>query len=193
MRAKCLGYAGLAGALLVGTVVVPGSSGCKHNPPPPAATAAAPPGPAAPPPPCTTPEPLKITLTASARLNLGEKGEALATVVRIYQLKGVSKLIGVGFDDLMDHDKESLGEDFLGVQEVTINPGERQDPPIVRKPDAGFLLAVALFRRPAGTTWKAIKRLNPPDPQFCQPVVKGARVVDGTVRLALDENRIELR
>jgi type VI secretion system VasD/TssJ family lipoprotein len=193
MRAKCLGYAGLAGALLVGTVVVPGSAGCKHNPPPPAATPASTPGAAAPPAACTTPEPLKIVLTASARLNLGEKGEALATVVRLYQLKGVSKLIGVGFDDLMDHDKEALGEDFLGVQEVTINPGERQEPPIVRKPDAGFLLAVALFRRPAGTTWKAIKRLNPPDPQFCQPPAKGTRVVDGTVRLALDENRIELR
>jgi type VI secretion system VasD/TssJ family lipoprotein len=192
MRAKCWGYAGLAGALLVGTVIVPGSSGCKTNPPPPAATPATA-GPGAPPAACTTPEPLRITLTASARLNLGEKGEALATVVRIYQLKGASKLIGVGFDDLMDHDKESLGEDFLAVQEVTINPGERQEPPIVRKPDAGFLLAVALFRRPAGTTWKAIKRLNPPDPQFCHPVAKGARIVDGTVRLALDENRIELR
>ena len=195
MRAKCLGYAGLVGALLVGTVVVPGSSGCKHAPPPaPAATpgtAATPAG--APPGPCTTPEPLKISLTASPRLNLGEKGEALATVVRLYQLKGIGKLTGVGFDDLLDHDKDTLAEDFVGVQEVTVNPGEKQDPPTVRKPDAAYLLAVALFRQPAGTTWKAVKKLNSPDPNFCQPPAKGARVVDGTVRLFLDENRIELR
>jgi len=81
--------------------------GCSHSsPPPPAAAPAA----ATKPPPsaCSAPEPLHVSLTASARLNPGEKGEALATVVRIYQLKGVGKMMGVSFDDLLDHDKDTL-------------------------------------------------------------------------------------
>jgi type VI secretion system VasD/TssJ family lipoprotein len=169
--------------------------GCSHSSPPPSASA---PAAAAKPPPsaCSAPEPLHVSLTASARLNPGEKGEALATVVRIYQLKGVGKMMGVSFDDLLDHDKDTLADDFVTMQEVTINPGDKLEPPIVRNADARYVLAVALFRQPTGTTWKVTKRLNSPDPDYCHtpPPAKGTQAAnDGTVRLFLDENRIELR
>jgi type VI secretion system VasD/TssJ family lipoprotein len=193
MRAKGSGLAGLAGIVGLATGLLSASLACSHAPPP----APGAPAPAAPgaPPPCATPEPLRIGLTASTRLNPGEKGEALATVVRLYQLKGVAKLTGVSFDDLLDHDKETLGEDFLSVQEVTINPGEKQEPPTVRNPDAHYLFAVALFRQPTGTTWKVTTKLNSPDPDYCHKAAapKGARTNDSAVRLFLDENRIELR
>jgi type VI secretion system protein VasD len=120
----------------------------------------------------------------------------LATVVRLYQLKGTGKLMGVSFDDLLDHDKDALGEDFLGVQEVTINPGERLEPAVKRNPESNYLLAVALFRRPAGTTWKVVKKLGAPDPGYCHAPADQAQVAranDGAVRLYLDENRLELR
>ena len=187
----CWGYAGLGAVISMLAMV-----GCSHPKPPPAtaatpaATPAAPAPPSAPPP-CKGPEPLRVVLTATSRLNPGEKGEALATVVRLYQLKGIAKLMGVSFDDLLDHDKDTLGEDFIAVQDVTINPGERLEPTVVRNPDTNYLLAVALFRQPAGTTWKTTKRLNPPNPQFCDDGAQASN--DGTVRLALDENRIELR
>jgi len=198
MRAKCFEHAGLAGALRLGTIVALASSfSCSHPQPPPPATAGAA-GPAAPAP-CPTPEPLKIVLQASAHTNPGEKGEALATVVRLYQLKGITKLTGTSFDDLLDHDKEALADEFLGVQEVTVNPGERQEPPVARNADANFLMAVALFRQPTGTTWKAIKKLLPANPDHCHPPAaeKGNTPPppppDGTVRFFIDENRIELR
>jgi type VI secretion system protein VasD len=192
MAANRLGFRGFGAASrlahtfgIAGLLIAPS---CSHAPP----RARAPAAPAAAPSPCKTPQPLRVNLTATASLNPGEKGEALATVVRLYQLKGVSKLTGVSFDDLLDRDKETLGEDFLGVQEITINPGERLSPPIVRNPEAGFLLAVALFRRPAGTTWKVSTRLRPADPDYCR--VEGDRArSDGMIRLFLDENRLELR
>lgn len=188
---------------------------CSHAPPPAPAKspAAAAPAPGAPPP-CTTPEPLGLTLQASAQVNPGEKGEALATVVRLYQLKGTGKLQGASFDDILDHDKETLGEDFVGVSELTINPGETLDPPLVRSPDANYLAAVALFRRPAGTTWRAVQRLAPPDPQHCHPpdakksdqnggkdktdkkdrnANLGAISSRPVTRFTLDENRVNLR
>jgi type VI secretion system protein VasD len=167
--------------------------GCSHPPPPPPATPSSPQASAPPaaPPPCKGPEPLRVVLTATARLNPGEKGEALATVIRLYQLKGITKLMGVSFDDLLDHDKDTLGEDFIAVQDVTLNPGERLEPTVVRNAETNYLLAVALFRQPAGTTWKTTKRLSPPNPQFCEAGTQATN--DGTVRLALDENRIELR
>lgn len=191
MHAKATGLAGLAGILGMATGILSPALGCSHAPPP-GATA---PGvnPAAP---CAAPEPLRVSLTASRRLNPGEKGEALATVVRLYQLKGVAKLTGVSFDDLLDHDKDTLGDDFVAVQEVTVNPGEKLDPPAVRNPDSRYVLAVALFRQPTGTTWRVTKKLNPPNPDFCHQPADPSKATgpdDGMVRLFLDENRLELR
>jgi type VI secretion system protein VasD len=146
---------------------------------------------------------LRVSLQASQRLNPGERGEALATVIRLYQLKGTGKLASASFDDLLDHDREALGEDFLAVQEVTINPSEKLDPPIARNADATTLGAVALFRQPSGTTWRAIVRLASPDAQYCHPApppkdTKNAskndsKLPDNVTRIFLDENRLELR
>jgi hypothetical protein len=69
---------------------------------------------------------------------------------------------------------------------------------------------VALFRQPAGTTWRAIVKLPPPDPQYCHakdnkdakdsknaPKVEttknDAKLLDNVTRIFLDENRLELR
>ncbi|HSS39490.1 MAG TPA: type VI secretion system lipoprotein TssJ [Polyangia bacterium] len=169
--------------------------GCGHSPstPPPAS-------PATPPAPCTSPEPLHISLKADARLNPSERGEPLATVVRIYQLKGTGRITVASFDDLMDHDRDTLGEDFVAVQEVTMNPGTKLDPPLFRAADATYVAVVGLFRRPSSTTWRAIEKLPPADPQFCHPAPPpdpkkankpAAAPKDPTLRFSLEENRLK--
>jgi type VI secretion system VasD/TssJ family lipoprotein len=186
MAIKRFGFEGLLAALLTSLAA------CSHTPPP-APTAAAP---------CTTPEPLRVDIQASARLNPGERGEALATVVRLYQLKGAAKLSVASFDDLLDHDREALADEFLAVQEVTVNPGDKLDPPATRNAEATHVAAVALFRQPAGTTWRAVVKLPPPDPQHCHPAPEhrdagapaGGGANSGSVmRISLDGNRLELR
>jgi type VI secretion system protein VasD len=152
---------------------------CAHAPPPVVA-------------PCDKPEPLRLALSASERLNPDDKGAPLATVIRLYQLKGVDKLALASFDDLLDHDHDALGDELAAVQELTINPGERVAPPLVRNPDATYLVAVALFRRPTALTWRAVKKLAAPDPQHCH-IKDPAAVSRATIALALDENRIEVR
>ncbi len=205
MGLKCFGYEGFFGATVSAVALfalVPALAttfGCSHDPPPP---------PAAPPAPCPTPEPLHVSLQASQRLNPGEHGEALATVVRLYQLKGTAKIANASFDDLLDHDRDALGEDFLAVQEVTINPGDRLDPPIPRNPDttdAGRGGAVpAAGRHDLARDRQAARR---PIAQYCHPSAKDnkdgkdsknsakndAKLVDNVTRIFLDENRLELR
>jgi type VI secretion system VasD/TssJ family lipoprotein len=162
--------AGLAGLLA-----------CAHEAPPPP-----------PPSPCTTPEPLRISLTASSRLNPGEKGEALATVVRLYQLKGREKMAGASFDEMLDHDKDTLGEDLLAVVETTVSPGDSVKPAVARNPEAGYFAAVALFRKPGSVGWRAVMKLPAPNPQFCHAGSGGAATKD-EARFFLDESRVELR
>jgi len=176
----------LAGlATLRAVVLAAGLGACSHASPPPPADK--------PPVPCPTPEPLRLNLRASAHLNPSDKGEPLATVVRVYQLKGTGKVAVASFDDLLDHDKDALGEDFVAMQEVTVNPGATIDPPLVRSPEATHLAVVALFRKPASTTWRTIEKLPAPDPQYCHPAPaskKDPAPKDPTLHMQLDESRI---
>jgi type VI secretion system protein VasD len=147
-------------------------------------------------PPCNASEPLNVTITAARRLNLGEKGEPLATVVRLYQLKKVAKFEQASFDDVLDHDRDAMGDDLISVQEVTVNPGERLAPVVTRGADASILAAVALFREPSGSAWRAVATLASPDPQYCHRASGGTAespAASRGVRFFLDENRIELR
>jgi type VI secretion system protein VasD len=168
---------------------------CSHPPPPRAsgpATSAAPGEP--PPPPCTSPEPLRLTLEASRLINPGERGEALPVLVRLYQLKATSKFQEASLDELLDRDKEVLGAEVAGTSEVTVNPGDRLQPAITRSPEAGFLAAVALFRKPAGGSWRVIAKLPLADADHChQGGTQGEPSPGGVVRMFVDENRIELR
>lgn len=194
MGVKCLRFMGFVVVALVAAAVASAAmSACSHSSPPPA-TAATPAAAAAP---CTSPEPMRVSVSASKRLNPGESGEALATVVRLYQLKGIGKLTSSSFDELLDHDRDALGDEFLNVQEVTINPGDKIDPPFTRHADAAYVAAVALFRQPAGTTWRALRKLPAPDPQFCHPAADhpdaSAPKAEDVTRFFLDENRLELR
>jgi type VI secretion system protein VasD len=184
MGIKCLGSAGLARwcvrAAQVAALFAPlALSACAHVP--------------AEEPPCLEPEALRVALSATARLNPDDNGAALATVVRLYQLKALDKLQLASFDDLLGHDHDTLGDDLAVVQEITINPGERLSQPLPRKLDATYLVAVALFRRPTSVTWRAFRRLSQPDPQYCHAKDPGAASARATIAFVLDENRIEVR
>ncbi len=197
MRNKRFRIRGLAAAIAV-------VAGCGHSQAP---APSSPPAVPAPPAPCPPPEPLHISLTADAHLNPSDRGEPLATVVRIYQLKGTGRVTVASFDDLMDHDRDTLGEDFVALQEVTMNPGTKLDPPLFRAADATHVAVVGLFRRPSSTTWRAIEKLPPADPQFCHPAPPPDPKKDGkksnkpgdkppqppkdpTLRFSLEENRL---
>jgi type VI secretion system VasD/TssJ family lipoprotein len=157
---------------------------CAHAPPPP------PP----PPSPCTTPEPIRLYLTASMRLNPGENGESLATTVRIYQLKDTGKLVESSLDRILDGDRAVLGEDFISVQELTLYPGEKAAPAMVRAEGTTHLAVVAMFRRPVGPSWRAIRKLPPPDPQHCHGTVgTPAALAASQLKFTLEDSRVDMR
>jgi type VI secretion system VasD/TssJ family lipoprotein len=134
---------------------------------------------------------LRVNLHAAAYLNPNERGEALATVVRVYQLKGTGRIAVASFDDVLDHDRDTLGEDFVAVQEVTVNPATTLDPPLVRSPDATHVAVVALFRWPSSTTWRVLEKLPAPDPQYCHAPTNGKGSPNNpTLRFELVEDRI---
>src|SRR4051812_30220330 len=138
MGVKRLNFAKLS--TVGGVVLAAGLCACSHaSPPPPQQPAAPAPGPTA----CPSPEPLRIKVRAAARLNLSDKGEPLATVVRVYQLKGTGKISAASFDDRLDHEKAARGEAFGARQEPPATPGPPLAPPLVRSPEATHIAIVA--------------------------------------------------
>jgi type VI secretion system VasD/TssJ family lipoprotein len=136
-----------AGVLAIFLVTV--LAGCAHDPPPPAAAG-----------PCKEPE-LKVTVRGSDRLNPDEAGRSLAVVVRIYQLKSLKTLDDADFDGVWQHDRDTLGEDLMSVDEITIDPSDKKVVPVKRNPEARYLVAVGLFRKPDGIAWRATRTLHP--------------------------------
>jgi type VI secretion system VasD/TssJ family lipoprotein len=147
-----------------------------------------------PPSPCTTPEPIRVLLTASPRLNPGDNGESLATTVRIYQLKDTGKLVESSIDRLLDGDRAVLGEDLVSVQELILYPGERAAPALVRGEGATSIAVVAMFRRPVGPSWRAIRKLPPPNPQHCHgTAATPAALAASQLKFTLEDSRVDMR
>lgn len=97
---------------------------------------------------------VEVVLTTSDRLNLDDEGRSLPTVFRLYQLKGTAKLENAEFEDLWRRDKEVLGEELLSVEELTLYPSKQVTREVTRDPKATHLVGMAVFRRPAGTSWR---------------------------------------
>jgi type VI secretion system protein VasD len=160
---------------------------CAHEPPP------APPPPKGPSP-CTTPEPIRLLLTASPRLNLDENGESLPTVVRMYQLRDSSKLVESSADRLLTNDRGVLAEDLVDVRELTLYPGERVAPLLMRGEGAAVVAVVAMFRRPDGPSWRAISKLPPPNPQHCHGAAATPQAQAASLlKFTLEDSRVEMR
>ena len=111
------------------------------------------------------------------RLNPDEQGNSLPTAVRVYQLKGVGKTSSAELGALLREPKEVLGEDFLGVEEVFVEPNGAAQKTISREKDTRALMVVAVVRRPSGDGWRLVKELTSTDPVDLAVTVDEYRLV----------------
>ena len=135
-----------------------------------------------------------MSIRASDRLNPGDSGESLATTVRIYQLKEVSKLEAASPEQILDNDRAVLADDLVAVSEITLYPGETARPSLSRREGAFFLAVVAFFRHPSGSAWRVASKLAPPDAQYCHAPDGGtADAARPALRFGLGDTRVELQ
>jgi type VI secretion system protein VasD len=108
---------------------------------------------------CRAPRTLEYVLEATDRVNPDDQGQSLATVVRVYQLRGLTRLENAEFEEIWLHAEDTLGDELVKVEEHTLFPTDR----VVQRVEIGegvsYLVAVALFRKPAGFSWRAIHEL----------------------------------
>ncbi|WP_394842740.1 type VI secretion system lipoprotein TssJ [Pendulispora brunnea] len=184
----------LRGVVRVGTVVAVAGCmaflGCGGG------QAAAPP--AAAPAKCE-PQHVTVSVLASPSINTTDEGQARPVVIRVYQLKGDTRLYNASFEQIWHQDKETLAEDLVKMNEVQAYPATRADLKFDRAEGVEYVAAVALFHNPRGKAWYSAFDLPPqPDPGKCgtcededctdRPVqnaelafwIDGSKVDDGT-------------
>jgi type VI secretion system protein VasD len=129
---------------------------------------------------CAAPAQIEVAIESGPLLNPDAEGRALPTEVRLYRVRDAAVFETVGFDSVWQSDTEALGDAMLGVDSLTLYPGETTNGSIAPEPDARAIVAMAIVRQPAGRTWRtAIDVGDLP----CGTVAQ--------VRLRLDEFRIE--
>lgn len=131
----------LAG-LLIGAVTAPLVSGCAAAEPPPVA-----------PKPCDV-QIVTLNIYAADNINPNENGNPRPVVVRLYQLKNDVRMENATYDDILLKDKETLQDDLMKVDEVSVFPNDLVQVKFERIKEASVLAGVALFHSPKGTSWK---------------------------------------
>lgn len=102
------------------------------------------------------PRKVALHLHAAPRLNVDARGQPLALLVRVYQLRQLDAFERVPQAAFLSPEAEraALGADLVAVRELTLVPGQRLDLVETMPRDAGQLGVVALFHAPASQGWR---------------------------------------
>lgn len=97
-----------------------------------------------------------LRLYAGDNLNAGSGPRGLATVVRVYHLRGTQRFEQAPFNALMDEATEqaALGNELVQAREIVLTPGMREQLEERLSPDTTHVAVVALFRSPAANRWR---------------------------------------
>jgi len=96
---------------------------------------------------------VRAVVQPTAKMNPDEAGEALPTVVRFYQLSSDEAVPMLDFRETWEKGKDVFGDSFLAEDERQFYPDKPEVIEIEPDPKATHILAVALFRQPAGISW----------------------------------------
>jgi len=134
----------------------------------------APPAAVEPPKPCDV-QIVTLNIYAADNINPNENGNPRPVVVRLYQLKNEVRMENATYDQILLNSKETLEDDVMKVDELSIFPNDLVEVKFERIKEASTLAGVALFHGPKGSSWKTFYAFPlPPGEVAC-----GGREKDG--------------
>lgn len=136
---------------------------------------------------CPDAPPIALTIEATDELNPDDDGVALATELRIYQVRDSAALEMASFEEVWQDAAAALGDALVSEETLTVYPGSRLERALRPDPETTAIVGVVIVRQPAGRTWRALVPITTTaaGPQTC-PGPAPTRF-----RLRLDGYRIE--
>lgn len=108
---------------------------------------------------------LHVTLTAAADCNSCGRPGGYPLTYRVLQVTDASVVNGMTLTQLWDKEEKLLGPALLEKKDAFIDPGQKRELAIEKKPGAGALIVVGNFCRSRGSCW-----------YFAQSLARGASV-----------------
>ncbi|MCA9654844.1 MAG: type VI secretion system lipoprotein TssJ [Myxococcales bacterium] len=97
---------------------------------------------------------LQLAIQSTKNINPTDDGESLPTVVRVFQLRGELAIDSLDFDKVWAAEEvDELGESFIRMEELTMFPDKNEVRAIPVEAEATHVVAAALVRKPAATSW----------------------------------------
>ena len=109
---------------------------------------------------------LHLDIRARDGVNSNESGNALATVVRIYQLKDRKAFDAANYSTLFSVDSETIKADLLAEKDIRVRPGESVTVDMPMESGADFVAVAAMFLSPdqKNNNWRIVLTINDLDP-----------------------------
>ncbi len=144
---------------LVAAATLIGSLGACSNPPPPEE-----------PDPCNV-QIVTLRIYGDDIINPNESERPRPVVIRLYQLANDLRMQNARYDPILLKDADTLGEDMLKKDEVTLFPNDVIEIKFERIPEARYLAGAAMFHGPQGDSWKTFYEFPPMpnEPEACLP------------------------
>lgn len=102
-----------------------------------------------------------LDVIASKMINPTPEGEPRPVQLRIYQLASDIRLQNASFEEIWKHDADTLKDDLIKVDELSVFPDSRTEVHFERDQSAQAVVAVALFQNPKGRSWHQTFELPP--------------------------------
>jgi type VI secretion system protein VasD len=113
------------------------------------------------PPPPPPPGVIDLAIKAGPDINPDPEGKAAPALVRVYQLASPVKFQNADFFLLFEKEKDTLGADLLGREEIAVAPGQTKTLNQPLKPNATHVGVLAAFRDIDKASWRAIVDVPP--------------------------------
>lgn len=101
---------------------------------------------------------LHLDIRAREGVNNNAQGHALATVVRIYQLKDRKAFDDSDYPSVFTADGEAIKTDLVAQKDIRVRPGEAITVDMPMEENAQFVAVAAMFLTPdeKGNTWRLV-------------------------------------
>jgi type VI secretion system protein VasD len=109
---------------------------------------------------------LHLDIRARDAINNNAHGNALATVVRIYQLKDRKAFDSTDYPSLFASDSEAIKADLVAEKDLRVRPGEAVSVDMPMDENAQFVAVAAMFLEPdqEKNTWRVVMSREDLDP-----------------------------
>jgi type VI secretion system VasD/TssJ family lipoprotein len=131
--------------------------------------------------PCETPPPFHLTIKASTTLNPNEKGQSLATKLRVLELKDLSRLQGAEYTEVFHYPENVFKEDLVSrvdsekLEGLEVRPGGKSFVWVPRHKDARYVVVMGIFHTEKPDAWQVSFPLKKVQPGKCSAEMPGKR------------------